>query len=424
MDAHFSLVHNKRSAQARKEGSKQEDRKVGIQVHTMADATAMAVYQRFGANLTNTTDCITSLLIDLSRNASLYDHNYTLCKEAPTDGSTDRAFVFITITVVVGFVVVVASYMLNRRRLEREAAARQAAFYMAAVDSTRAQRQTQRYSDIESWLVTKKALEHDHVCECLQKQGNKQSPLLPLDKERSRAVSVETAVTMQDDYSVDGGLECPICMDEITAGCLVSWSVNTNCQHVFHHLCIKEWLRKRKNCPNCRECFLPIDEAVDPSVVHLAHVHALMAAQQTKSNGTFFCLEHKVVEVPSELAVQDESLVEKIRERGRAVPERTELSSMRGKVMFMQSMQECTDIETGLMHDTVTDETLTETATNVRVSNDNLVSLSSNEASMPEVQTECSSDASQSTGKCTETYSRSSSIESASSDEGSNDVEP
>ena len=44
--------------------------------------------------------------------------------------------------------------------------------------------------------------------------------------------------------------ECPICLDTIRDDDLLLGL--DKCDHVFHTICICEWLKKRKSCPKCR----------------------------------------------------------------------------------------------------------------------------------------------------------------------------
>jgi hypothetical protein len=44
--------------------------------------------------------------------------------------------------------------------------------------------------------------------------------------------------------------ECPICLDNYQINRVV---MNLDCNHVFHHDCIKLWLQGNNTCPQCRE---------------------------------------------------------------------------------------------------------------------------------------------------------------------------
>jgi hypothetical protein len=50
---------------------------------------------------------------------------------------------------------------------------------------------------------------------------------------------------------------CAVCLSHYQVGDSVIWSSNLKCTHVFHDDCILSWLlRRRKQCPCCRQCFL------------------------------------------------------------------------------------------------------------------------------------------------------------------------
>jgi Ring finger domain len=68
--------------------------------------------------------------------------------------------------------------------------------------------------------------------------------------------STDTDVTARDG-------KCSICLHRFKIGDIVSMSPNSSfytCQHIFHHICIKEWLLDHNSCPFCREIYFRDDE--------------------------------------------------------------------------------------------------------------------------------------------------------------------
>ena len=49
-------------------------------------------------------------------------------------------------------------------------------------------------------------------------------------------------------------------MEVFESNDLVSWSSSDECDHVFHHACIKTWLLHHECCPYCRVCIRPVDK--------------------------------------------------------------------------------------------------------------------------------------------------------------------
>ena len=49
---------------------------------------------------------------------------------------------------------------------------------------------------------------------------------------------------------------CAICLNSYEIGDEICWSINSRCQHSFHHDCIETWLLKHIECPICRNDYL------------------------------------------------------------------------------------------------------------------------------------------------------------------------
>jgi hypothetical protein len=191
------------------------------------------------------------------------------------------------------------------------------------------ERKAMRYAQIESWLISRKIQPHDEICK---------KALLYLDsctdipKELNhRTWSADTVCTDMEcgSISVDEEKECPVCMDALEVGELVSWSPNANCEHVFHHCCIKEWLIKRKCCPCCRQTFLPVDQL--EASFQSKRIEVLLLGQQQRAANRFFCISHGVVALSKpELCFTKKCELELMFNKVNSVPSRTELAAIRG----------------------------------------------------------------------------------------------
>ena len=53
------------------------------------------------------------------------------------------------------------------------------------------------------------------------------------------------------------GEGCPICLEPFNQGEIISV---LSCNHLYHHVCIYEWLRKKLCCPVCRTPVEPVAE--------------------------------------------------------------------------------------------------------------------------------------------------------------------
>lgn len=105
------------------------------------------------------------------------------------------------------------------------------------VPITKKQRKDRRYTEIESWLISREVVAHDEHCEKAITYLDSVA-VNPKDEVKKRS---DTAATDEEwgSESTDDEKECPVCMEVIAVGDIISWSPNTQCDHTFHHRCIK-----------------------------------------------------------------------------------------------------------------------------------------------------------------------------------------
>jgi len=226
----------------------------------------------------------------------------------------------------------------------------QAADADTSVQMTKKQRKDRRYADIESWLVSRRIQVHDDICD---------KTILYVDSccETTKGIKKrsDTASTTTDEEwgpsSCDEERECAICMEDLKVGDIVSWSPNTNCEHIFHHRCVKEWLVKKTCCPCCRETFLTVDQL--DGLTKSKQIQELLLGQQQRAIKCYFCLRHGPVTLPSkpELCFRKKcELDDVINKVCRGVPSRTELAEMRGHDLEIADnyceLGECENVDT------------------------------------------------------------------------------
>jgi hypothetical protein len=191
------------------------------------------------------------------------------------------------------------------------------------------ERKAMRYAQIESWLINRRIQPHDEIC---KKAIMYLDYCTDIPKElKHRTWSADTVCTDVEcgSTSADEEKECPVCMDALEVGDLVSWSPNTNCEHVFHHCCIKEWLIKRKCCPCCRQTFLPVDQL--EGLTKSKQIQELLLGQHQRAANRFFCVRHGVVTLSKpELCFAKKCELEQMFNKVNRVPSRTDLAAIRG----------------------------------------------------------------------------------------------
>jgi len=173
--------------------------------------------------------------------------------ETASEFSLVGVIVLVVLLLLLSAILVILFYRILQRhgriRDERQHTAPAPSSSSAVIDPKRIKR---RYETIEGWLITKKVQPHTVVCgkikSLLSKEKDEENPF-------KEVTSQDTAETDTDDEywssEEDGffgagqeeeGKECPVCMDPLKVGDVVSWSPSQNCEHAFHHECIKEWL--------------------------------------------------------------------------------------------------------------------------------------------------------------------------------------
>lgn len=179
------------------------------------------------------------------------------------------------------------------------------------------EKKTLRYSEIESWLVNKTVHEHDALCEQVVRPPGK----------RGRTCTEETCDDVCSDVSSEGARECPICMEEMVVGSIVSWSANPKCEHVFHHRCIKQWLLTKQDCPFCRECFLPVDSI--PRAGSMKQIADLIVAQNYRRAHCYYCIRDGIVTVDKHTLLDSKEERAQLHARETETPGRLELIQLR-----------------------------------------------------------------------------------------------
>ncbi|KAL7563960.1 hypothetical protein ACA910_017573 [Epithemia clementina (nom. ined.)] len=227
-----------------------------------------------------------------------------------------------------------------------------------------------RYSQIESWIVSRTILAHNYnklfakLCKVATDCPGSGVKALAQDKYlKERTMTCETvvavdeldevecgstsesvcSVTLSDEQALSqaGQQDCPICFDDFCIGDIVSWSPNPSCIHVFHHACIKEWLLKHEGCPFCRTTFLPIDEdtmklsegrSSTNGATALKQVNTLVGAMTERTRPCYYCVNHGIVYPPEKQPSTVQSVAEwqKFMGMASAGPTKSELEALRG----------------------------------------------------------------------------------------------
>lgn len=63
-----------------------------------------------------------------------------------------------------------------------------------------------------------------------------------------------------DDVESQRFPHCAICLERLRLHDEIGLSQNDNCKHMFHSVCVTEWLMANKDCPICRRKYLDLVE--------------------------------------------------------------------------------------------------------------------------------------------------------------------
>lgn len=193
-----------------------------------------------------------------------------------------------------------------------------------------------RYRNIEKWLVSKKVEPHDKLCDTVivsLKRNLPRKVKLKSGRDQEAALDCSAKIcTKTNELNVEHAVpdthDCPICFDSFLLDEIVSWSPTPQCHHVFHHHCIKEWLLENKECPFCREIFIPVDRI--QGNLNVRKIGELLAAQQNRLEHCYYCVQHGIVRPPSHCFSTNNAESEAIRIRSEATPTLGDLSNLRG----------------------------------------------------------------------------------------------
>ena len=242
---------------------------------------------------------------------------------------------------MINLVLFVPPYLVRRRRI-REQLARRAAFTAArrGTDIVGGSDPNERYDQIEHHLVSKQIRAHDKLCEKVCRLRAIDCRIRLRKETMSTVESLESDDDDDDEEEVTSGAldlsetgsatnECPICFESFQVNDIVSWSATPACRHVFHHLCIKQWLLNNTGCPFCRETFLAVDRP-EASPTPIEHDIEKGDEPYRQSLYCYYCVDHGIVPLPP---TRDERLEEddwtSFSDRARQVPDRNILLQMR-----------------------------------------------------------------------------------------------
>lgn len=104
----------------------------------------------------------------------------------------------------------------------------------------------------------------DPMVPSMQKQASCTSISQSIRRTKSNLI-LSNAIDQELNDDSSSGPTCAICLTAYEIGDEICWSPNLQCQHVFHHECIAQWLYKHDDCPMCRANFF-LGQNLQPSL--------------------------------------------------------------------------------------------------------------------------------------------------------------
>lgn len=157
----------------------------------------------------------------------------------------------------------------------------------------------ERCIQIESSLDKILVREHDSKCYA-RKQNMCQTITIHDD---------ESALESDTGFPIHRFFECPICLDPLRIGDIVSRTKSAKlscCPHVFHHSCIKSWLLKNDTCPTCRANMMTRnEESKEIQLGSEASLEAKTIFNISLNAELFFCVSHGIGILEKETNTQD-----------------------------------------------------------------------------------------------------------------------
>ena len=76
-----------------------------------------------------------------------------------------------------------------------------------------------------------------------------------------RGALAKSEVGVQESESCAFQWNCDICLESFAVGDRITWSRNLQCSHAFHWNCIIDWLKRKGNCPTCRQQYVILEDS-------------------------------------------------------------------------------------------------------------------------------------------------------------------